>query len=184
MNLSYFYLLVIALISWWLATINGWNESDRTQAPAHSADYFSKGYTKWEMSPSGLLKSQVFADQMLHYSDDGTTHMTKPVMYSLDAKNPPWVIRSETGVLSADSKSLLLNGKVNLERAKNQQVKALTINTSNLKVNPETSYAETNQWAELISPPNRTTGVGMKLVYAQPIHLELLSQVKGKYETK
>jgi len=63
-------------------------------------------------------------------------------------------------------------------------VRELKIYTFNLKVKPETSYAETDAWAELISLPNWTTGVGMKLTFAEPIHLELLSNVKGNYETK
>jgi lipopolysaccharide export system protein LptC len=185
MNLkNYLYLAVLALLSWWLVKLTGLDEINRYQAPPHSADYFSKGYSKWEMDQYGRLKSQLQADQMIHYSDDGTTIMTKPLMYSYNEKSPPWVINSETGILSADDKNILLNGKVTIDRAKGPNVSALTINTSNLKVKPETHYAETDAWAELISPPNKTTGTGMKMVYAQPVHLELLSHVKGKYETK
>ena len=105
-------------------------------------------------------------------------------MFFYNEKTPPWVIKSETGILSGDGKDLLLNGKVTIDRAKAEGVSQLTINTSMLKVKPETSYAETNEWAELISPPNKTTGTGMKLTFAQPIHLQLLANVKGKYETK
>ena len=121
---------------------------------------------------------------MIHYSDDGTTHMVNPIMFFHNEKTPPWVIKSETGILSGDGKDLLLNGKVTIDRAKAEGVTQLTINTSMLKVKPETSYAETNEWAELISPPNKTTGTGMKLTFAEPIHLQLLANVKGKYETK
>ena len=70
-----------------------------------------------------------------------------------------------------------------LERAVGADgVRELKINTSNLKVKPETSHAVTDQWAEIISLPNRTTGTGMKLVFAEPIYLKLLKGVKGKYE--
>jgi lipopolysaccharide export system protein LptC len=185
MNLKNFlYLAVPALLSWWLVKLTGLDEINRSQAPPHSADYFSKGYSKWEMNQYGRLKTELQADQMVHYSDDATTVMTKPVMYFYSEKSPPWVIKSETGILSADGKNILLNGTVAIHRAKGPGVRALTINTSNLNVKPENRYAETNAWAELISLPNITTGTGMKMVYAQPIHLELLSHVKGKYETK
>jgi len=185
MNLTnYLYLTALALLSWWLVKLTGLDEITSTQAPPHSADYFSKGYTKWEMNESGTLKSQLTADQMIHYSDDGTTHMLKPLIHFYNEKSPPWVIKSETGLLSSDGKDLLLSGTVAINRAKAQGIRPLTINTSNLKVKPETSYAETDEWAELISPPNRTTGTGMKLIYTQPIRLELLSHVKGNYETK
>ncbi|NOS74084.1 MAG: LPS export ABC transporter periplasmic protein LptC, partial [Methyloglobulus sp.] len=89
-----------------------------------------------------------------------------------------------TSVLTSDGKKLLLNGKVTINRAKGEGVRQLIINTSNLIVSPETSYAETKAWAELISPPNITAGTGMKVTFKEPIHLELLSKVKGKYETK
>lgn len=183
-NKLYLYLTIAALISWWLVELTGVDLVYHGQAPAHSPDYSSKGYTKWEMNELGRLKSKLLSDEMVHYSDDGTTHMVNPVMFFHNEKTPPWVIKSETGILSGDGKDLFLNGKVVIDRAKAEGVSQLTINTSALKVKPETSYAETNAWAELISPPNKTTGTGMKLTYAQPIHLELLANVKGKYETK
>jgi lipopolysaccharide export system protein LptC len=183
-NKLYLYLVVIALISWWLANLINVEEIYHVQTPAHSPDYFSKGYTKWEIDELGTLKNKLFADEMIHYSDDGTTHTVKPVMFFYNDKTPPWVVKSETGILSSDGKDLRLNGKVTVDREKAEGVAPLTINTSQLKVKPETSYAETNEWAELISAANTTTGTGMNLTFAQPIHLQLLANVKGKYETK
>ncbi len=181
---NYLYLLIIALLSWWLVEIFGGDVFNRSTVPEHSRDYFSKGYTKLEMDLFGKPKNELFADNMTHYSDDKTTHLDKPLMSFYNEKTPPWVINAETGILSADGKDLRLNGKVNVDRAKAEGVSELKIYTYNLKVKPETSYAETEEWAELISLPNWTTGVGMKLFFAQPIHLELLSKVKGNYETK
>lgn len=183
-NYMYLFLFAIAIGSWWLVKLTGSDEPSRIAVPAHSPDYFSKGYTKWEMSEQGRPKSKLIADTMTHYSDDGTTHLTKPLMFFYNDKTPPWVIQSETGILSADGKDLLLNGKVVVDRAAAEGVRELKIYSFNLKVKPEISYAETDEWAELISLPNWTTGFGMKLTFAEPIHLELLSKVKGNYETK
>jgi lipopolysaccharide export system protein LptC len=183
-NKPYLYLAVIALMSWWLVNMTGVEEIFHAPTPAHSPDYSSKGYTKWEMNELGALKNKLLADEMIHFSDDGTTHMVNPIMYFYNEKTPPWIVKSETGILSGDGKDLFLNGKVAIDRAQAPGVTALTINTSMLKVKPETSYAETSEWAELISPPNKTTGTGMKMTYAPPIHLQLLANVKGKYETK
>jgi len=183
-NKLYLYLAVIAIMSWALVNLTGLDEFYHVQVPAHSPDYFSKGYTKWEMNELGTLKSKLLSDEMVHYSDDGTTQMVNPIMFFHNEKTPPWVIHSDAGILSGDGKDLLLNGKVAINRDKAKGVTQLTINTSVLKVNPETSYAETNEWAELISPPNKTTGTGMKMTFAPPIHLQLLANVKGKYETK
>jgi lipopolysaccharide export system protein LptC len=179
---SYLYMAVIAVISGWLVQLTGINHMDRLSVPAHSPDYFSKGYIKWEMNERGALKNKLLAENMIHFIDDGTTHLTNPLVFFHNEKTPPWVVKSEIGILSADGKDLWLKGKVIISRAKSERTRALNINTFNLKVKPETSYAETAEWAELISPPNRTTGTGMKLVFVQPIRLELLANVKGKYE--
>lgn len=180
----YLYLGAFALCSWILVKFTGIELTGPGIIPPHSPDYFSTGYTKWEMDKTGKPKNKLTADKMTHYSDDGTTHLDNPLMFFHNEKTPPWIVKSETGVMSADGKDLLLNGKASVERAAAPGVRGLTINTSNIKVNPETRYAETREWAELISPPNRTTGIGMKLVFAQPVHLQLLANVKGKYETK
>ncbi len=178
-----FYLTVaaIALMSWWLIAVLT-DEGQQDTIAVHGAEYFSNGYTKWEMDEFGKLKNQLIADKVTHYDDD-TTHSINPVMFFYNDKTPPWVVKAETGILSADGKDMLLNGKSVVSRAKSESSKELIINTSNLRVKPETSYAETDEWAELLSPPNVTTGTGMKMVFVSPVHLELLANVKGKYET-
>ncbi len=177
-------LAMIALLSGWLVKLTGVDEFNNTTPLAHSPDYFSKGYTKWAMNAQGQVNSQLSADSMIHYSDDRTTQLLSPLMFFYNAASPPWQIKAETGTLSADGNNLLLAGRVTATRAKAEGFKALSINTTNLKVNPATRYAETNEWVELLNPPNRTTGTGMKLVFAKPIHLELLANVKGNYETQ
>ncbi len=182
------YLAIIALISWILLNLTGLDKVNRGLLPGHYPDYYSTGYTKWEMNEIGTLKNKLHADKMTHFSDDHTTFMDKPLFFSFSHKkhieSPPWMIAAETGLLSADGKQLLLNGQVSIDRAGSSAIRPVQIKTSNLKVKPDTSYAETDAWAELISIPNRTTGVGMKLTFMQPIRLELLSHVKGKYEKK
>jgi len=181
---QYLTIAMIAAASWLLIKLTGLDEVERVAAPAHSADFFSTAYSKWEMDERGKLSTQLLADKMVHYSDDGTTHLDKPVMFFYNEKTPPWIIKSETGIRSVDGKNVLLNGKVTVNRAGAEGVRQLIINTTNVRVKPETSYAETDEWAELISPPNVTTGTGMKLTFREPIHLELLANVRGKYETK
>ncbi len=183
-KLIYVFLVALAVLSWWLSEYLGLVESNKIAVSSKSPDYFSKGYTKWEMDETGKLKSKLVADEMTHYAKYWATHMTKPVMHFFNEKAPPWIVEAATGILSTDGKKLQLNGKVTVNRAQAEGFRQLIINTSNVMVNPKTSYAETKAWAELISPPNITTGTGMKLTFKEPIHLELLSKVKGKYETK
>ncbi|MDO9104583.1 MAG: LPS export ABC transporter periplasmic protein LptC [Methylovulum sp.] len=191
-NSIYWYLAVMAVASWILVNLSGFDEVSRGLPPAHSPDFFSKSYAKWEMNDIGVLKNKLLADKMTHYSDDRTTYLDRPEFFSFSGEptaptpdnRPPWVIAAESGLLSADGKDLLLNGKVTIARAGATRLRPMQINTSNLTVKPETSYAETDDWAELVSSSNRTTGTGMKLIFKEPVRLELLSHVQGKYETK
>jgi len=185
-NKFYIYIAIIALLSWLMLRMTGMIDTQVNHAPAHSPDYFSKDYTKWEMNEFGRPKKKVLADEMIHYSDDGTTHMKNPVMTFINAKaiTPPWVVKSETAVLSSDGKDLSLNGQVVIDRIKAVGVSPLRINTSQLKVKTETNYAETVEWAELISELNITTGIGMNLTFIDPVHIRLLAHVKGSYEKK
>lgn len=180
----YLFLGALAIFSWWLAEYSGFVEAVRVKPSAEHPDYFSKGYSKWEMDETGKLKSKLVAEEMEHFAAYWATHTKKPIMEFINPTTPPWVVTAETGLLSNDGLQLQLNGKVNINRAKAEGVKQLIINTSQLLVNPQTSYAETKAWAELISPPNITTGTGLKATFKEPVHLQLLSQVKGKYETK
>ena len=180
---TYVFFAILALFSWWLLQYTGLIEIKKKGPAQKSPDYFSTGYSKWEMDEQGKPKSKLVADEMNHTVTYWATSAKNPTMTFYNENVPPWVIQAATGTLSSDGLKLMLNGKVTVNRAKAEGVRPLTVNTSNLLVNPKTSYAETKAWAQLISPPHVTAGTGMKVRFAEPIHLELLSKVKGKYET-
>lgn len=185
----YLYLAVIAVASWMLANVAGVDTINRGLLPPHSPDYFSVGYAKWTWDEVGTLTSKLLADNMSHYRDDRKTYLQQPVFQSFsgrrdgaNAVTPPWVVHADSGVLSADGNDLQLNGKVTIARAGGGALRPLQINTADLNVKLETRHAETAARAELLSAANRTTGTGMKLVFAEPVRLQLLSRVQGKYE--
>ena len=173
----------IALISWGLAR---WNEDHnvKIKISENSPDYFSSGYYKKEMDTEGLPKNELFADTMQHYKADGATHLTKPLMTLFNSAGTaaPWRIQAESGIMAADGDNLQLIGQTVINRDAFKNTKALTVNTSNLRVKLATNYAETNDWGEIISPPNKTSGTGMEVTFVSPIHLKFLSKVKGRYE--
>lgn len=181
----YLYAAIPAILSWWLVQLTESEETPSlTPQKSHSAEYFSSGYVKWEMDEAGQLKSKLIAKSMTHYGDDGTTHLQKPELILINRDAPPWVIQSETGIVSADGKQIFLTDKVVVERKGASGVSPLKINSSNVRVEPDQDYAETDEWAELLSPPNRTEGIGMQLHYGDPIQIKLFSKVRGKYELK
>lgn len=179
---EYYLLLLLGVITWWLVEFFAVEVTITEQAPPHSPDFFSTGYVKLEMNETGVAENEIFAEHMTHFSDDGTVEMTKPVMTFYNNKTPPWVVKSESGYLSADRNDLFLKGKVHITRAKAAGVIPITVNTTNLQVKPKKNFAETADWAELIAPPSWVTGVGMKVYFQQPIHLEFVSKVRSRHE--
>lgn len=179
----YGFLSMIALLSWWLVEYTKKVETTRLAVPEHSADFFSIAYSKIEMNSEGLPENELVADKMTHFSDDKTTELLKPVMTFYSADKPPWIVRSETGWMSADHKDLRLNGKVFISHKGASGKRSMKVNTSNLRVKPELNYAETDAWAELITPSDWVSGTGMKVFFKEPIFLELLSNVRSRYET-
>lgn len=180
----YLIIALVALLSWSLVQ---WHEERDVEMKSakNSPDFFSTGYYKKEMDGEGLPKSELFADKMQHFAKNGSTYLDKPVMTLYGAaRQSPWVIKAVRGIMAADGDNLRLNGKTYINREPSPGVTALTVNTSNLRVKLSSNYAETAAWAEIISPPNKTSGTGMEVTFVSPIHLKLLSKVKGRYELK
>jgi lipopolysaccharide export system protein LptC len=182
----YALVLLFTAISWGLVELFRFEyqtTEGSLEAPKHSADYFSKGYLRKDLNEQGQLKSELSAHNILHYSDDGTTHIDKPklTLYNADLAIPPWVVKSEKGILSADGENLLLQGKVFIDRDAAKGSRQMNIRTSNLRVKPKMSYAEGDEWAELLSPPHRVEGKGIQMTFKKPIYIKLLSNVKSRY---
>ncbi len=148
----------------------------------HSVDYFSVEYKKVELDASGLPINQLTADMMFKVSLDGSMHLQQPELTLYDQEKAPWVIASEKAVLKADGENLMLNGQVKISKEGGKQDKAITINSSDMKVHLPTHTAESQSRSELIMPPNKTVGQGMKIKFLKPIKLTFLSGVKGRYE--
>ena len=179
----YFYVAVVALLSWWLQQLYEQRDAE-IKVAENSPDFFSSGYYKKEMDLNGVAKSELLADKMEHYKTDGSTHLQQPVMTLYNPDTAPWIIKSDSGIMAADGDNLQLNGKAVISREASKGSSALKVTTSDLRVKLSTNYAETSAWADLVSPPNQTSGTGMEVTFAKPIHLKLLSKVKGRYETK
>ncbi len=180
---SYWVVLLLALASWGIVQLTEEKEKTVFLAQKNSVDYFSFDYRKKELDENGRIKSLLVAREMKHYKDDGTIHLTQPVMTLYNQEGiPPWIIESESAVVEADGDNLLLQGKTVISRAAAKGKKSIKIITSELKVHLPTSYAETRKWSQIISPPDKTTGTGMKVIFKAPVKLTLLSRVKGRYE--
>ena len=175
-------LLLVFLISMWAVNNEPEDSLDQQSVQVeHSTDRFAVSYSKIMLDESGRPKNILYADYAAHYSDSDETELTKPLLTVNKGDLPPWIIRSKTGIIADDGELLLMNGQVNIDRAGTEKVREVNIKTSNLRVQPKKNYAETNEWAELVSGYDTISGVGMKLFYQEPLYIELLANVKGSH---
>ncbi|MCF7971785.1 MAG: LPS export ABC transporter periplasmic protein LptC [Methylococcaceae bacterium] len=177
-----FFLLLIFLASLWAVNHSDNKEANEPlEAVVHSADHFAVNYSKTQMSELGVAKEKLDADYAAHYSDNDETELSKPMMTLYQGDLPPWIIRAQTGVVTSEGEKIFLQGVVSIDRAAAKTVREVNIKTTNLRVEPKKNYAETEDWAELVSETDRMSGVGMRLVYQDPLYIKLLANVKGRH---
>ena len=175
-------LLLVFLASMW--AVNNEPEQSLNIEPArveHSIDHFAVTYSKIKMDKSGRPENKLTADLSAHYSDSDEAELTRPVLTIIKIDSPPWIIRSETGVVADDGSAIFMSGQVFIDRAGTNNVREVNIKTSNLRIQPKKNFAQTDEWAEMVSGLDTISGVGMKLFYQDPLYIELLANVKGKH---
>jgi len=178
---TYISLTIVASSSWLVADwITPKPEVKPTQV-LHRLDSFSEYFTKTVMNPDGTPKHKLSADSMLHYNDDKSTKLEKPQLIFFVDDEPPWTIRSDTGYATSDGKTIFLGGNVFISRPEAPSVYPVDIVTKNLTINPKINYAETDEFAELISNSYQISGIGLNVYFGLTKKVTLLSNVRGKY---
>ena len=179
----YCLVFVLALGSWWLTQWR-YESAQLTKLVDNNLDLISLEYSKMSTDETGLPVSELFAPEMQHSHKDGSSQFSQPIMTLFKPGQAPWVIRAETAVLEEDGDTLHMHGRSVINRDASPKNKSLTVVSADLLVKLSTHFAESGAYTELISPPHRTTGTGVEVTFDSPIHLKLLSTVKGYYELK
>ncbi len=172
--------LLLAAGTWWLAQ-QGVEEPDYEPKP-DSPDFYLENFTATTMGRDGKPDKSLSAERMIHYPADDSTELTQPRMTVFDKDRPPWRIQSETGWVSGDREIVLLNGEVKIDRSAAEGVRALHLTTSNLRVQPEQNYAETDEYVYAESDGSWVESTGMQTWFKKPMRIKLLAKVRGRYE--
>lgn len=174
-------LMALATFTWWLqhlvkpaATIPS------EHAARHEADYSMETFTVTEMDATGAMHYRLQAESMEHYTDDGSARLVKPQVHFFSRARVPWTLLAEEGTVSADNKEIHLNGAVLIERPASATQAPLRLTTRNVLIHPHDEVAETRERVMLEDPLNTTRAVGMR-VNMNDEHVQLLSQVQGRY---
>ncbi|MFO1435833.1 MAG: LPS export ABC transporter periplasmic protein LptC [Gammaproteobacteria bacterium] len=176
-------LLLLAFITfWWLSKLGVDETADHGRKP-HEPDYYMQNFTQSTMNEQGTLHHRLSADMMLHYPDDDSTELVKPVLEVYNEGPLPWHVGAEKGWVSANNDVVLLSGAVHIWRDDAAGARDLDVQTRDLRVLPKDRYAETDKEATLTGRGVQYHSVGMRAIFKES-RLELLSRVKGRHEPK
>lgn len=176
-------LILLAAASGWLLYRLGLGERVSTPKPKHDPDYYMENFVQSTMDKDGRLHHRLRAELMLHYPDDDSTELVRPVLEVYNEAPTPWHIAADKGWISANNKLVLLTGKVHMWQDNAAGQRQFDVVTRDVRILPDTRYAETSQPAVIRSPRMEYHCVGVRAYFDQNI-FELLNQVRGRHEVK
>ena len=170
-------LLGLALGSAWLVSELDTGTSRPVAAgDANVPDLYMEDFTTTTMTESGRPGRRLSADSMAHFPATGMRVFTRPHLKVYAERREPWQAISERGELAPGSDELLLLGDVDIWRNNPDGTLEIRIETSDVRVLPETEYAETDEPALITTQSGYTKGVGLR-AFMKDSRIELLSEV-------
>ena len=183
-------ILVVTIILILVAMATMWIEDDSKKQTAaskeskkvqHVPDYFMENFEITTMNEKGQPSSLLISEKMLHYPDDDSTELSKPLMTMYRDTGEPWKISSDRGWVSSNNELILLSGNVVIDRSSGPNNRPVKVYTDRLRIHPKTDFAETDRPVTMFSDKRRTTAIGMR-AYVRQGQLQLLNDVRVHYE--
>jgi len=173
--------LVVALSAWLTERLQ--RPASGTDRLSHTPDFYMEHFVTTAMDATGAPKHRLTARRMEHFPDTDANEFDKPYIIFYRPGGPPWHVVSERGWTSGNNEVMLFLGEVHIWREGGEGVRAVDVVTQDLRVLPDSEYAETDKPAVIRTPTTESRGVGMR-VYMDESRLELLSKVRTVYESQ
>lgn len=171
----------IALTSGWLLNQLTQEESEIEASLFHDPDYYMEDFTSYSMNKDGTLKNKLQAVYMAHYPKNDTTELYNPEMKIFRVGNVPLFIKAEKGWVTDENEIVLLQGKVRMWEVNEDGVTDMQVDTTNVKVLLVEEYAETDQYATIVSRGSTITGTGIR-AHFKDSRLEVLNHERTVIE--
>jgi lipopolysaccharide export system protein LptC len=133
------------------------------------------------MTPDGQLKHTLFAEKMIHYPHDDSTHLTLPVFTNHAASRAPVTITSERALVSSEGDNIHFRDNVRVVRAPYGKQSEMVLETDYLHVIPDDNMARTDQPVTITDANTVVHAIGLELNSETRV-LKLLSRVRGTYD--
>lgn len=170
-------LICLTLVSAWLLNQLDRQESEFESSLHHDPDYYMEDFVSHSMNADGTLKHKVRAVYMAHYPGNDTTELYSPEMEIFRQDNVPLFIKAEKGWVTGENDIVLLQGKVRMWEVDKNGVTDMQVDTTDVRVLLSDEYAETDQYATIISKGSTITGTGVRAHFRDG-RLEVLNHEK------
>lgn len=180
----YLALAALVVVSYFVSDWLSPEPASRRPVKSYRPDSFARKFKKTTMTELGKPKYTLIADGMVHFKHNDVTELKIPVFTYFSTDSPPWIVKSQRGVIRSEGESVVLIGNVSISRNEAPGFKPIIINTDKLTIQPKIDFAQTDQFAELISNNNRISGVGLSLYFGEHKNIKIHSNVRGKYESR
>lgn len=176
-------LTVLAGWSWWLT------QEDITPAPQSretgSDDglaYYVRDFTIVTMNPAGQLTRSLSSESLNHFLTTEITLLDKPRLKIFAiGDSPEWRLRANHGRVSGDGEELFLSGDVKIDRESRAEDLPLQILTSEITIQPDKDYAETDAPVSITQGDSKISSTGMQAWLKEPGHIKFNSKTRGYY---
>lgn len=172
--------LSLAFILWLLfsgsePTTSTTNEQQNyTQASDYTISQFTITIMDENGQPSRIIKGQ----EMTHFPEDDTTHITSPIAEFVNQQKDTWIVTSEQGKTHGKGHVILLTDNVVISRKDDDKTE---LQTSTLTLDTNKSTAYTDAAVKMISPYGETNSIGLHATLEDKT-INLHSRVKGHYD--
>jgi len=173
-------LAALAGLTFWLDRVVQPPGNGQGAVVRHDPDYIVDGLSAVRMAPDGSVKHSLFADRMVHFPDDDTTHLRLPRFVSYATVQAPVTITAREALVSTEGENIYFHDDVLVTRAPYANRSELRLRTNYLHVIPDDNIARTDRPVTITDANTTVHAVGLELNSETQV-LRLLSRVKGTY---
>jgi len=185
-NLTFFCLLITALfLSAWSAFIIYYKKSS-IPTDLGKPDAFMEEIVATIIDKQGNLSLKIVSPKMVHYLENDTTEITKPLLILYRNRNSrqkttkPWYLSADHAKASQGISQIHLWENVIIHHPGDEQNEKTTLLAPTLTVYPEKQLAETPDPVIINQPNTKIHAVGMNANLDSGA-VKLLSQTRGEY---
>jgi len=175
-------LILLAAITLWIERTVKAPQRRPDSSTRHDPDYIVTNFMTTKTDPQGNIQYVLTANEMKHYPDDDTTHLTRPHLSQYTASKPVTQIESQEGLVSSNGETVQFIGNVKVVRQASAERGEMVVQTQYLKVNPDAELATTDRPVVITEAP-KTVVHAIGMVYDKKKRIvHLLSKVRAHYE--